>query len=197
MSSSLVRVVRADHERLPRLLRRLVTPGPSQARWHAELLQLLRAHRAAEEAVLGRAVTEAVGPAAAVTATELDALDAELGRTAEALADEQPGSARVRHLGATLAGLLERHTALTERQLGLLQGAVPRKEVRRLGEEYATLRDEMLREEGAAEPPPRRLDLPRAELYEMARRAGIEGRSAMSRAALVEALLRHQEHQRT
>jgi hypothetical protein len=65
--------------------------------------------------------------------------------------------------------------------------------MRRVGGVYETSRDRALQAEGADEPPPRRLDLPRAELYELARRAGIEGRSAMSRRELINELQRRQQ----
>ena len=65
-----------------------------------------------------------------------------------------------------------------------------RKEIRLLGGEYESRRDDHLLRLGADEPPPRRLDLSRAELYELARRHGIEGRSAMSRRDLIAELQR-------
>jgi hypothetical protein len=70
---------------------------------------------------------------------------------------------------------------------------VARKEVRRLGGLYADRRDQVLHEEGEADPPPRRLDLSRAELYELAKKAGIAGRSAMSRKDLIAELQRRQQ----
>jgi hypothetical protein len=70
---------------------------------------------------------------------------------------------------------------------------LPRKQMRELGGRYADVRDEALRDEGADEPPPRRLDVSRAELYELAKRAGIEGRSSMSRRDLINELQRRQQ----
>ena len=61
-----------------------------------------------------------------------------------------------------------------------------------LGGRYERRRDEELRESEGQTPPPRRLDLTRAELYELARRAGIEGRSGMSRDQLISELQRRQ-----
>lgn len=193
MPSSVVRVVRTDHERLPRLLRRVMTPGPSQDRWRAELLQLLHAHRAAERAVLTRQAVADAGSDAVGALTDLDAFDAELDSAARDLEDADLASPGLIVLGDRLGSLIDRHAVMADAVLVPLEATVPRKQVRLLGGAYQGARDEALHEEGATEPPPRRLDLPRAELYELARRAGIEGRSAMSRGELIAELQQHQE----
>ena len=87
MPSSITRVVRDDHERLPRLLRRVVRPGPSQERWREELLRLLHAHRTAERTVLTSDVLAPAGDVARIAALDLDALDRDLGDAVQALAD--------------------------------------------------------------------------------------------------------------
>lgn len=193
MPSSIVRLVAADHERLLRLLRRAVAPGPSQQRWRDEVVQLLRAHRAAEREVLADELVRAAGPGAWQPTQALPRLDAGLEEAAGVLADPRATPAAAAEAGARLRADLERHADLTRRLLAPLEAAVPRKQIRSLGGRYAQLREDALRREGAAEPPPRRLDLPRAELYELARRAGIEGRSQMSRAELIQELLRQQD----
>jgi hypothetical protein len=195
MPSSITRVVRDDHARLPRLLRRVVRPGPSQARWRDELLRLFHAHRVAERSVLTAEAVAPAGDVAGTAALDLDALDRDLGDAVQALADSPLDSPALAALGERLATLLDQHAASSDRLLHALEGAVARKQVRLLGGSYTTARDAVLQDDGAAEPPPRRLDLPRAELYELARKAGIEGRSAMSRGELIAELQQRQQHQ--
>ncbi len=194
MPSSVVRVVRTDHGRLSRLLRRVVTPGPSQDRWRAELLALLQAHRAGERAVLGDDALAAAGPEVVEAARAMHALDPDLERCTRLLQDADPASPALTRAGHDLAALLDRHDALAGTLLDGLEAASARREVRALGGAYVAARDADLADHGVTGPPPRRLDLPRAELYEMARRAGIEGRSAMSRGQLITELLRRQPH---
>jgi hypothetical protein len=193
--SSISRVVRDDHERLPRLLRRVVRPGPSRQRWRDELLQLLHAHRAAEQDVLTSEVLGPAGHVATEAARDLTELDRDLLDAVQALADAAFDSASLARLGERLGGLLDQHCALTDQALGALESALARKQLRLLGGRYAEVRAAALHDEGAAEPPPRRLDLPRAELYELARKAGIEGRSAMSRGELIAELQDRQQHE--
>src|SRR4051794_16617974 len=112
MPSSISRVVRDDHARLPRLLRRVVTPGPSRQRWRDELLQLLRAHRTAEREALA---TEALAPAgdlATDPARELAELDRDLDDAVRAVADAGLDSPALTPLGERLGSLLDQHCAL-------------------------------------------------------------------------------------
>ena len=194
MPSSITRVVRDDHERLPRLLRRAVSPGPSRQRWREELLQLLRAHRIAERDVLTSETVAPAGERAVATARDAAALDRDLDHAVQALADAALDAPSVGQLGERLGSLLDQHCGLVDEVLRALEDAVARKQVRLLGGRYLEARDAALHDEGAAEPPPRRLDLPRAELYELARKAGIEGRSAMSRGELI-AELQQRQHE--
>ncbi len=193
MPSSIARLVRDDHERIPRLLHRVVSPGPSRQRWRAELVRLVRAHRAAERELLTPEVAAPAGPAATAAVHELRELDAELDAALRALDQVALDSVSVPGLGERLAVLLDRHAGLTDDVLRALEDAVPRKQLRLLGGAFSQVREDILRDDGVAAPPPRRLDLPRAELYELARKAGIEGRSAMSRGQLIAALQRPQE----
>src|SRR4029079_16208041 len=133
MPSSITRVVRDDHERLPRLLRRVVRPGPSQDRWREELLRLLHAHRTAERTVLPPDVLAPAGDVARIAALDLDALDRELGDAAQALADSPLDSSALGDLGERLGTLLAQHAASSDRTLQALEDAVARKQVRLLG----------------------------------------------------------------
>lgn len=191
MPSSIVRLTTLDHERLLRLLRRSVTPGPSQLRWRDELVQLLAAHQVAEHEALSPDVVGLAGPAAVTAVADLSHLDAELRRVADELAATAVPSSTA--IGDQLRGLIEQHAAvLADLVLAPLESAVARKEIRRLGGLYEARRDADLRDREEVEPPPRRFDVSRAELYELARRAGIEGRSAMSRRDLIAELQRRQ-----
>jgi hypothetical protein len=70
---------------------------------------------------------------------------------------------------------------------------VTRGELRRLGGAYETRRSAELERAGAVHVLPRRLDVSRAELYELARKAGIEGRSGMTRGQLIDELQRRSD----
>ncbi len=193
MPSSITRLTTLDHERMLRLLRRTVTEGPSQQRWRDELVHLLAAHQVAEHEALTPDVVAQAGPAAGTAVEELARLGSEMARVVGELAETTVPSPGVGAIGERLRRLIDQHaTVLAEQVLTPLESAVPRKEVRRLGGVYETRRDALLREHGDAEPPPRRFDVSRAELYELARRAGIEGRSAMSRRDLIAELQRRQ-----
>lgn len=179
MPSSVVRLITLDHDRLQRLVRRAVAPGPSQARWRDECVRLLLSHLRAERSVL---------PAPDETRTHQDQ---ELERIGHALAGSPVPGAELVALGDDLAAVLQQHAqGLAQRVLEPMSASLRRKEIRDLGGRYQEVRDETLHEQGAEEPPPRRLDLPRAQLYELARRAGVEGRSAMSRSELIAELQR-------
>lgn len=193
MPSSITRLTTLDHERMLRLLRRTVTEGPSQQRWRDELVHLLAAHQVAEQDALTPEVLAQAGPDAGSAYEELSRLSSELTRVAGELAETAVSSTGLGAVGERLRRLIDQHaTVLSERVLTPLESAVARKEIRRLGGVYETRRDAELHEHGDAEPPPRRFDVSRAELYELARRAGIEGRSAMSRRDLIAELQRRQ-----
>jgi hypothetical protein len=194
MPSSIARLVATDHERLLRLIRRACTPGPSQERWRDELAHLLRAHRAAEMETLRPDVVASAGELPAAAREHLEAVDQQLTAELERLEATALGCGDDVAAGSHLADVLRRHADLLAGQvLALMTEALPRKQMRELGGRYAQLRDAHLRDEGADEPPPRRLDVSRAELYELAKRAGIEGRSSMSRRDLIHELQRRQQ----
>lgn len=196
MPSSITRLTTHDHERLLRLVRRACSPGPSQERWRSELVQLARSHLVAERSVLQPEVVAAGGPEAQAALDDLRRIDQGLEEATRSLEATVLGSPDVEAAGAALRSLVVSHSELlADRLLAHLVEALPRKELRRLGGEYERHRDEALLADGAAEPPPRRLDLSRAELYELAKRAGIEGRSSMSRRDLIVELQRRQQTQ--
>lgn len=196
MPSSITRLTAQDHDRMLRLVRRACSAGPSQERWRAELVHLVRAHHRAEETVLQPQVVAAGGPEAVAAAEDLRRIDRALDEATRWLEEIPVTSPDLEGAGAQLRSLITSHADLLgDRVLVRLTEALPRKELRRLGGEYETRRDAALREDGAEEPPPRRLDLSRAELYELAKRAGIEGRSAMSRRELIQELQRRQPDQ--
>ena len=192
MPSSVVRMITADHDRLARLLRRMSAVGPNRARWQSEFSGLLRAHRLAERDQVLRPVARDV-PDLAVPVHDLAAHDVDVDHLVDDLDRVDAGRPEFAQLCARAADVLAAHADLTGGAvLARLEALVPRREVRRLGGEYERRREAELRRALAQEPVPRRLDVSRAELYEMAKRAGIEGRSTMSRAELIERLRHHQ-----
>ena len=194
MPSSVARLVGLDHERLIRLLKRACSAGPNQERWRAEFAVLLRAHRSAERdellAEIGRSAPD-LGPAA----SRRDEADRDLDRIADQVARADSAAADFADLCTQARHAVAAHgEALREAVLDPLGQAVGRKEMRRLGGRYQTRRDEQLQASDLHRPPPRRLDLSRAELYELAKRAGVEGRSSMSRDQLITELQRRADH---
>lgn len=190
MPSSITRLAALDHERISRLVRRACTPGPSQQRWRDELVQLVRAHHQAEEAALSPDVIQAGGPDAVRGRAEMVRIDSAIGDTVAAVSRADVPSRELDDAGRTLQQLLSVHAQLLEQQvLQPLEQALPRKEIRRLGGAYEDHRNDALQHLGDGDLP-RRFDLPRAELYELARRAGVEGRSSMSRRDLISELQR-------
>ena len=157
MPSSIARLTATDHERMLRLVRRACTPGPSQQRWREELVHLVRAHRAAEEASLTDAVVGAAGSGAAEALSDVRVAGRRhRRRAAPALrrsSDDGPGTHRP--AGGELTALLSRHAdTLADRVLAPMTDALPRKQMRELGGAYAQFRDRALQAEGADEPPP-------------------------------------------
>ena len=206
MPSSVRRLTTLDHERLLRLLRRTCAPGPGQERWRGELVALLRAHRVAEcDTVLAELTDPAAHPEirqAAMASAEADraldrladdAADRPLADLTAGVTDEQ-GSELGRGGDEAAAVLTEHAQCWAQALMARVEDHLPRAELRRLGGAYEARRDRELAGGGiGAEPPPRRLDVSRAELYELARRAGIDGRSSMTRGQLIDELQRRGE----
>jgi len=196
MPSSIARLTATDHDRMLRLVRRACSPGPSQDRWRAELVHLVIAHHDAERQVLSAEAATPAGPGTAAALEDLWRLDEVLlqaVRELESLPSTAPAP-EVTRTGDALRELLTRHADLLAiAVLAPMTESLPRKLMRELGGQYAERRDEMLHQVGADIQPPRRLDVSRAELYELAKRAGIEGRSSMSRRDLILELQRRQQ----
>jgi hypothetical protein len=187
MPSSVVRLVALDHRRVERLLERVAAPGPSRARWRRELTQLISAHQAAEESQVFEALAEAWGADAVV---DVRAEAARLAAATERTAAVDVDSADLQPTLESLRRALVEHVHGTEGTLLPLVGdRLERKRLRELGGRYERHRDDVLTASGANRAVPRRLDYSRAELYELARKAGIEGRSAMTREELIDALM--------
>ncbi len=194
MPSSIGRLTALDHDRMQRLVRRACASGPSQQRWRDELVLLVRAHLAAERALLTHDLISKAGDDAVHALAELPRLNADLEQAVEEMAVLAIDSDKLGSACDNIARALAVHAEVLGTQvLRPLEQSVARKEVRRLGGAYSEGRDRALRAEGANEPTPRRLDLSRAELYELAKKAGIEGRSAMSRRDLIAELQRRQQ----
>jgi hypothetical protein len=193
MPSSVARLVGLDHDRLVRLLRRACSAGPNQERWRSEFVALLRAHRVAEQEAL---LTEASRTSGLEEqSSRQDAADRDLDELADVVAAAPIGTSDFADLCSKAQHVVTAHgDALRTTVLDTLSGSVGRKEMRRLGGRYESRRDQELADSHGQRTPPRRLDLSRAELYELAKRAGIEGRSGMSRGELIDELQRRQHH---
>jgi hypothetical protein len=188
MPSSVVRLVTLDHRRLERLLVRAGAPGPSRDRWRREFVLLLRAHHRAEEREL---YAELPGPLHSDPALQAARHDATVVVRVADQAAEVPvdGEDFARAVETLRDGLTAHVQALEQAVLPAVDAILERKRLRELGGRYEQRRDQELRTLGAHRPVPRRLDYSRAELYELARKAGIEGRSAMTREELIDALM--------
>ena len=187
MPSSVTVVVESDHDRMIRLVRRLSRLGPSQARWREELVLLLRAHTAAERhEVVAVAHETPHGPITLPSgdAAVLEELAADVERAP--LLDDLPSLCR-----RVEQALIEHRETFRAEVLDALERNLSRKEMRRIGASYLSHRNSEMKRHGALAAPPRALDRPRAELYEMARRLDIQGRSSMTRTQLINALRRH------
>jgi hypothetical protein len=193
VSSSVRRLTALDHERLHRLLRRMCKPGPSQERWRAEFATLLRAHRIAERDAVIVDIVARVAPLAAAARQQAED-DVELDRLGEQVHATVLATADLDDLRSRADRVLEAHvTRWSSALMSPLEQEVTRGELRRLGGAYETRRSAELERAGAVHVLPRRLDVSRAELYELARKAGIEGRSGMTRGQLIDELQRRSD----
>ena len=168
MPSSVARLVGLDHERLIRLLKKACSVGPNQDRWRNESAALLRAHRAAERGALPDEVGRARPDLAAVVLRQ-DHDDRDLDRVADQVAEADIDDATFAELCSRAQETVAAHgEALRTAVLDPLGQVVGRKEMRRLGGRYEARRDEQPWDSDLHPPPPRRMDVPRTELYELA-----------------------------
>jgi hypothetical protein len=191
MPSSVRRLTTLDHERLHRLLRRACNAGPGQERWRGEFVALLQAHRVAEREVVLEELVRVEALADAVRAqADTDAAVDRVAAEAAAMPLDRPDLAQwCEQVGRLLT---EHAQGWADALMHPFEEQAPRADVRRIGGAYESRRDSELGKAGVAGDPPRRLDVSRAELYELARRAGIEGRSSMTRGELIDELQRRQ-----
>jgi hypothetical protein len=188
VGTNAVRLVQADHRRIGELVRRLgrsYRAGESlRVQATAELLAHVEATRAA---LLPFAADRQVTPPDLADRYEvllegLDACAAELGESPDPVPAE---------LAQRLAATWSEHVECERPLLAGLDAAVEVHRLRILGDALRRSRDAARR---TALRGTSRLNRPvatRAELYERARRIGIEGRSSMSRAELQHALDQH------
>lgn len=188
MPRNIVATVRTDHHRLERLTARLFVGRTTFISARDDLVQSLGAHLEAEALV--------VHPAAVERGVSRDLLEHATKLAGELRgALEELAGVPERHQGgdldSRLLSLLHDHVHLEEQIAEVLDGGIP-EALRRLGGDYGRARDASAIKLRPVTVVPRRLDRPRTELYEMARRAGIEGRTRMSREQLIQALLDHE-----
>ncbi|MDQ1618508.1 MAG: hypothetical protein QOE19_1077 [Actinomycetota bacterium] len=168
-------------------------PGPSQERWRAEFITLLRAHRIAERDAVIVDIVARVAPLAAAARQQAED-DVELDRLGQQVHTTVLATADLDDLRSRADSFLEAHaTRWSTALMSPLEQEVTRGELRRLGGAYETRRSAELERAGAVHALPRRLDVSRAELYELARKAGIEGRSGMTRGQLIDELQRRSD----
>lgn len=180
MGTNAVRLIRSEHRRISDLLSRLNGRHRGGAELPVRVAHELSAHvTACRDCLLPFADARL-----SVDGAVAESLD-ELAAAAQRLRDEagEPMDA------AELVATMRRHVDTEESHvLQPLEEAASVDRLRRLGESFRRTRDSALR---AAGDPRRRHARPtpsRAELYEHARFREIAGRSAMSRAELLEAL---------
>ncbi|MGN6089575.1 MAG: Rho termination factor N-terminal domain-containing protein [Actinomycetales bacterium] len=188
MPRNITATVRTDHHRLERLTGRLFVGRTTFVSARDDLVQSLGAHLEAEELVVHRAAATKGAPSELLVSA---------GEIAEELRQALSELATVpeRHQGGDLdtrlLGLLKSHIEVEDEIGETLAGGLP-EAMRRLGGDYGRAREAAAARLRRTTVVPRRLDRPRTELYEMARRVGIEGRTRMSREQLIQALLDHE-----
>ena len=188
MGTNAVRLVQADHRRIGELVRRLGRSYRAGESLRVQATAELRAHLEATGAVLlPFAADRQVTPPD--MADRYEALLAGLGACVAELGEARdPVPAE---LAGRLAAVWSEHVECERPLLDGLDEAVEVHRLRILGDALRRSRDSALR---TALRGTSRLNRPvatRAELYERARRMGIEGRSSMSRAELQHALDQH------
>lgn len=187
MARNVLHLLRTEHRRLNQALLRAERGRGSRARARDEAVSGILAHVHACHATLHPAAGEHRGG----DADRLEQLrrddDALLSAAGE-LGPADPLQPGFRELATACLQALDRHARSEEH---LLEECLQDLEVVRLrdfGAQYLRARDGELKHASPVSAPPRRLDVPRADLYEQARKAGVPGRSSMSREQLIAAL---------
>lgn len=187
MARNVIHLLASDRRHIRELfLRALRGRGSRDAHRH-ELVAALQAHLwASRDEVHAFVVSRR--PASHEDVDALAGACDDLLAGASALTDGGGGAARDDHV-RELRGRYEDYVRREQHLLDGLSDAVEVPRLRELGGAYCRRRDGHARSRHAlAGRVPRRLDMPRADLYEQARRARIPGRSAMSREELIAAL---------
>lgn len=188
VGANAVRLVQTDHRRIGELIRRLGRTYRAGETLRVQAAAEVRAHVEATRAVLLPFATDRL-PSLSDDRDDHERVLHELEDLACRL-DEAPDP-----VPATLAGELaqrwEAHLALEEPVLASLGTVVEVGRLRMQGDALRRCRDAALRAALRGTSRLRRPLATRAELYEKARRLQIEGRSAMSRAELQQALEQH------
>ncbi|RJK93813.1 hypothetical protein [Vallicoccus soli] len=189
MARNVISLVATEHRRIDELLVRSVKGRGSREKHRDEAVALVNAHLRALRAEVHDFVLQRV-PERSDEVAALDSTQDELVQVADGVAGTDPTTPSY---APRVEALRERFVTYASREGDLLSEAARSVEVPRLrdlGAAYLRKRDAELkaRAAGTSRGTPRRLDVPKADLYEQARRAGIPGRSAMSREELIRAL---------
>jgi hypothetical protein len=188
VGTNAVRLVQADHRRIGELVRRLGRSYRAGESLRVQATAELRAHVEATRVILLPFAAERQATPSGATERYEALLDGLVACAAELGEAPDPVPAE---LARRLAATWDQHVEWERPLLDGLGEVVEVHRLRILGDALGRSRDSALRTglRGTS-----RLNRPmatRAELYERARRMGIEGRSSMSRAELQHALDQH------
>ena len=197
MAADAIDLITEDHRLLETLFARLTEDDVDRLALVAEITARLTAHARAEE----QEVYPAIKKAAAAEADEVDhAYDEHLEAEHELRKVRNLiGSPHFAEAVEAFVAAVTHHVQEEESDvLPALREAVDAATLRRLGEAFADVRAGLLTEAGFAPPPDAvngdgndLTEATRDELYEMAKKADVAGRSSMTKEELAEAL-RHQ-----
>lgn len=191
MARNVLHLLRTEHRRLNEALLRAERGRGSRARARDEAVSGILAHVHACHAVLHAAAAEHQAGQPASRVERLDQLrqdDDGLLSAALELAPADPLQAGFRERATACLRALDWHARSEEHLLDEYLHDVDVVRLRDFGAHYLRARDAELKHASPVSAPPRRLDVPRADLYEQARKAGVPGRSSMSREQLIAAL---------
>lgn len=175
MSRSIVGSMERDHERLLDIAGRLDSATRGRERLANQFRTLWLSHLRAETAIACRVVGHS--GYASVEQRALPALD-----------DCAAGASDPRCLSDLQVWLADHITDAHQHVIARLHAESGEARLEQLGAAYEHRRAVEARALRPVRRTPRRLDRPRTELYEQARRVGIAGRAAMTREQLIEAL---------